>query len=442
MGSCLGRFRWNRPGMAWTCELLACCCLLLHSAGAAPQQEFPSQFQQGLPRHIRQFASQHQGVNQAPSGGARSLFDSIVSKINAGHRENARSNPNYNPNIGTEAPPSASAPLFRPAQSFQAEAPSQEQPNLTPAFNQFKSRTPQASFNAALGRPSSPTTSQRRLPAPVPFRRQQTSSAAGQQSAGASSLALSLLQGQRVSPQQQPYYSQPVSPPAPVTPRLQPTTTTTVRPTSTARQVDVNAEYAALLEAHRLSNLEHQRRQLELLEEQKQVIEEQKKAQLVQQQQLEEKVAEEKKRRFTEQEKEQLQRQQENSIQVEKLAKAEAETPKAMTKPRRIRLRITSTSTQRPVVFSTTSTAEPATRPSTTLAPTSTTSTTSTTVAPTTTTTPPIIVPQAVHSAVSTLSAYLNPSSGEGAQLLEAPDHIWIALKELALFLKRSQLPV
>merc|ERR1712032_1714547 len=307
MGSCLGRFRWNRPGMAWTCELLACCCLLLHSAGAAPQQEFPSQFQQGLPRHIRQFASQ------------------------------------------------------------------------------------------------------------------QTSSAAGQQSAGASSLALSLLQGQRVSPQQQPYYSQPVSPPAPVTPRLQPTTTTTVRPTSTARQVDVNAEYAALLEAHRLSNLEHQRRQLELLEEQKQVIEEQKKAQL-----------------------EQLQRQQENSIQVEKLAKAEAETPKATTKPRRTRLRITSTSTQQPVVFSTTSTAEPATRPSTTLAPTSTTSTTSTstTTTSTTTTTPPIIVPQAVHSAVSTLSAYLNPSSGEGAQLLEAPDHIWIALKELALFLKRSQLPV
>ena len=64
----------------------------------------------------------------------------------------------------------------------------------------------------------------------------------------------------------------------------------------------MNAEYAALLEAHRLSNLEHQRRQLELLEEQKQVIEEQKKAQLVQQQQLEEKVAEEKKRRFTESE--------------------------------------------------------------------------------------------------------------------------------------------
>ena len=40
-----------------------------------------------------------------------------------------------------------------------------------------------------------------------------------------------------------------------------------------------------------------------------------------------------------------------------------------------------------------------------------------------------------MHSAVSTLSAYLNPSSGEGAQLLEAPDHIWIALKELAIFL-------
>merc|ERR1711962_1691481 len=38
-------------------------------------------------------------------GGARSLFDQIVSKINAGHRQKARQNPNYNPNIGTEAPP-------------------------------------------------------------------------------------------------------------------------------------------------------------------------------------------------------------------------------------------------------------------------------------------------------------------------------------------------
>merc|ERR1712192_305181 len=96
----------------------------------------------------------------------------------------------------------------------------------------------------------------------------------------------------------------------------------------------------------------------ELLEEQKQVIEEQKKAQLVQQQQLEEKVAEEKRRRLTEQEKEQLRRQQENSIQVKKLAKAEAVTAKATkatTKPRRIRLRITSSSTQQPAVTSTTS---------------------------------------------------------------------------------------
>ena len=59
----------------------------------------------------------------------------------------------------------------------------------------------------------------------------------------------------------------------------------------------MNAEYAALLEAHRLANLEHQRRQLELLEEQKQVIEEQKKAQLAQQKDLEEKVAQEKERR-------------------------------------------------------------------------------------------------------------------------------------------------
>ena len=90
--------------------------------------------------------------------------------------------------------------------------------------------------------------------------------------------------------------------------------------------MDVDAEYAALLEAHRLANLEHQRRQLELLEEQKKVIEEQKKAQLVQQQQLEEKVAAEKRRRFTEQEKEQLRRQQENAIQVEKLTKTVATT--------------------------------------------------------------------------------------------------------------------
>merc|ERR1712192_349160 len=95
----------------------------------------------------------------------------------------------------------------------------------------------------------------------------------------------------------------------------------------------------------------------ELLEEQKQVIEEQKKAQLAQQQQ-EEKVAEEKRRRLTEQEKEQLRRQHENSIQVKKLAKAEAVTAKATkatTKPRRIRLRITSSSTQKPAVTSTTS---------------------------------------------------------------------------------------
>merc|ERR1712226_1334834 len=431
-------------------QLLAC-VLLFYSAGAAPQQEFQSQFQQGLPRHIRQFSARHQGVDHAPTGGARSLFDSIVSKINAGHRENARSNPNYNPNIGTEAPLSASAPVFRPAPSFQAQAPRQEQPNLTPAaFNQFNRAEP-SQATPALSRPPSPETSQRRLPAPVPFRRQQPASSVGQ-SPGATKLGFSLFQGQHRPPQQQPLFSERPST-ATVAPRLRPTTTTTIaQPATTPRRVDVEAEYAALLEAHRLANLEHQRRQLELLEEQKKVIEEQRKAQLLQQQELEEKVAEEKERRFTQQQNKQLLRQQENAVQVEKLDASkslnETVTPKARTaatKPRRIRLRITNTSTLRPVTTSTTAKTT-TTRPTTILAPTPTTSTTkvptTTTTTTTTTTHPPIIVPSEVSQALGTLSAYLDPSSGEGAQLLEAPDHIWIALKELAHFLKRGQHPL
>jgi len=93
---------------------LAALLVILSWAGATPQVFLPELFrtQSGL---------SGSGLHNSISGkGQGSLFDFIVRRINDGHRENARNNPAYNPNIGTDSP----VPRFTPKHAEKKEQPS------------------------------------------------------------------------------------------------------------------------------------------------------------------------------------------------------------------------------------------------------------------------------------------------------------------------------